>query len=115
MTSLFVYGTLMNRKVRRKLLGRTFSGQPAVLSNFTLIRTPANFGYYPIAVPRKNGTVSGLILRGLTSRDFEILDEYEEVGRGPYQRIVVSVKLEGGESITAFLYGRTRIQKPRSQ
>ena len=114
MTSLFVYGTLMNRKTQRKLLGRTFSGQLAVLPNFTLIRTPAHFGCYPIAVPRKNGAVVGLILRGLTSQDFKILDEYEEVGHGPYQRIVVSVKLESGEFITAFLYGRTRIQKPRS-
>jgi len=114
MTSLFVYGTLMNRETQRRLLGRTLSGQPAILTGYTLIRTPANFGYYPIAVPRKNGTVAGLILRGLTSQDLDILDEYEEVGHGPYQRIVVSAKLESGEFVTAFLYGMPGIKKPRS-
>ena len=112
--NLFVYGTLVSPKVLQELLGRKLESEPARLNGYTLIRTPATFGYYPIAVPRKNGAVAGLILRGLTSQDLDILDEYEEVGHGPYQRIVVSAKLESGEFVTTFLYGMPGIKKPRS-
>jgi gamma-glutamylcyclotransferase (GGCT)/AIG2-like uncharacterized protein YtfP len=54
------------------------------------------FGY-PFVVPAEaDAEVAGDLLIGLTSADYTLLDEYEDVDDGLYQREVVTVETPNG-------------------
>lgn len=71
---LFVYGTLMDPELVRRLTGRIFSRCPARLADFRRIEPP---GSYPYIVPCPGSTVEGVVLRNLDDRTLRVLDEYE--------------------------------------
>ncbi len=71
---LFVYGTLMNPAERLRRLGRPIDASPARLPGYTRGRKR----YYFVA-KEADAVTDGAILEGLSVRDFEILDGYEEV------------------------------------
>lgn len=71
---LFVYGTLMNPAERLRLLGRPIDASPARLPGYTRGRKR----YYFVAT-QADAVTDGAILEGLSARDFEILDAYEDV------------------------------------
>ena len=71
---LFVYGTLMNPAERLRLLGRPIDASPARLPGYSRGRKR----YYFVA-KLEDAVTDGAILEGLSTRDFEILDTYEEV------------------------------------
>ncbi|MBO8195052.1 gamma-glutamylcyclotransferase [Streptomyces oryzae] len=74
--ALFVYGTLRFRRILAALLGRVPSGTPATASGW---RTAALAGRpYPGLVPAPGQTASGLLLSGLSPREWRILDDFED-------------------------------------
>ncbi len=56
------------------------------------------FEYPVIAAGAPGDRVDGQLLGGLTSEDYAILDEYEDVGDGLYARVRVLVDTEDGQA-----------------
>ena len=49
---------------------------------------------YPFLVPGEcDAVVDGLAISGLTDADYALLDEYEDVDAGAYERVQVDVEL----------------------
>lgn len=95
MPLLFVYGTLREPIVQTRVLGRTVSGQPAMLPGWRRDWIPVS-GYaaeiagstvHPAAAPDPDSSLDGLVLEILES-DWAALDAYEGE---PYQRIEVTL------------------------
>jgi gamma-glutamylcyclotransferase (GGCT)/AIG2-like uncharacterized protein YtfP len=95
---LFVYGTLVDSNRRRRLLGREIEAEPAQLDGYARGR-----GRYYFVVARAGATVEGGILRGLSSRDFAIIDEYEEVPR-LYTRQSIIVRDHDAREVECWIY-----------
>ena len=71
---LFVYGSLINPAERIRLLGRPINASPARLVGYARGRKRHYF-----VVKNADAVTDGAILEGLSTRDLEILDAYEEV------------------------------------
>jgi gamma-glutamylcyclotransferase (GGCT)/AIG2-like uncharacterized protein YtfP len=96
--ALFVYGTLLNPVVRARLLGRPIDATPVRLAGYAR----GQRRYFFIA--RSEGSeTQGALLKQLTARDFEILDDYEEVP-GLYTRERVTVLDSIGTIIECWTY-----------
>jgi gamma-glutamylcyclotransferase (GGCT)/AIG2-like uncharacterized protein YtfP len=77
--ALFAYGTLQFPEILCVLLGRMPAARPASLAGW---RPAALAGRgYPGLVPG-TGTVTGLVLSGLTAGEIQVVDAYES---GPYE------------------------------
>jgi len=73
--NLFAYGTLMWPKVMTALIGRCPEGVPAVLSGYVRLRVKdAN---YPAIKESAGHSVEGILYRGLTDREMQVLDHFE--------------------------------------
>lgn len=88
MENLFIYGTLHDPDVQMRLLGRTVTGIPTVLLNYT--RNIDLFPPYPVAIADEEESINGWLLH-ITQEELLKLDEYEGEN---YIRI--RVKLETG-------------------
>jgi gamma-glutamylcyclotransferase (GGCT)/AIG2-like uncharacterized protein YtfP len=104
---LFVYGSLRDPRVRARLLGERadLTTRPAVLRGHARQATP-DFDY-PFVVPAGRGDlVDGELLLGLGPADYAILDSYEDVDDGLYQRVAVTVETPDGpvEAVEAWVY-----------
>jgi gamma-glutamylcyclotransferase (GGCT)/AIG2-like uncharacterized protein YtfP len=97
-SALFVYGTLLDRRFREKLLGRVVEELPARLAGYA--RRRARYFY---AVKRDGAETEGVLLLDLSDRDFKILDEYEEVPH-LYTRERVAVVDREGRSRECWIY-----------
>ena len=74
-SALFVYGTLLDSALRLRLLTRPVATVTACLPGYERRR-----GRYFYIEPSVGGAeVKGLLLLGLSDRDFEVLDRYEDV------------------------------------
>ena len=73
--NLFVYGTLKDRRLIQRLLGRSL-GEPsvAIIPECTTVSSKRG---YPVLIPNANSRVEGVVWQGLTDQDFAILDRYE--------------------------------------
>lgn len=74
----FFYGTLMDRDVLARVLGRPVVAaalKPAVLRGYR--RTAIREGSYPIVLRDADGAVDGLTLDGVTEAESERLGAYE--------------------------------------
>jgi gamma-glutamylcyclotransferase (GGCT)/AIG2-like uncharacterized protein YtfP len=92
--ALFVYGTLTDPRVRARVLGRRPSLElaPARLRGYRRVIVPDYA--YPFLVPSGgDAVVDGLAISGLTDADYALLDEYEDVDAGAYERVQVDVEL----------------------
>ncbi len=103
---LFVYGTLMDPSVRARVLGARphMTVRPARLAGFRRVVVPG-FQYPVIATGAPSDRVDGQLLGGLTSEDYAILDEYEDVGDGLYARVRVVVDMDD-DTVAAWAYVR---------
>ena len=94
---LFVYGSLCDPRVRRRLLGeRTdLTTCQATLHGFARQIVP---GFdYPFVVPAAaDAKVDGELLLGLHEADYPTLDRYEDVDDGLYVRARVTVETTDG-------------------
>jgi gamma-glutamylcyclotransferase (GGCT)/AIG2-like uncharacterized protein YtfP len=95
---LFVYGTLVESSERRRLLGREIGAEPARLDGYVRGRRR----HYFVAA-QAGASVEGAILRGLSSGDFAILDEYEDLPR-LYTRERVVVSDREGRALECWIY-----------
>eukprot|EP00903_Cladosiphon_okamuranus_P006798 g6626.t1 len=86
---LFVYGTLMNDKVLFALLDRVPSTRKACLSGYHRYRIKDHV--FPAIRPREGGSVEGLLMTGLGTREKLIFDLFED---DDYHKVDVQVKVE---------------------
>ena len=96
---LFVYGTLQDPEVQKKVIGRIVNSSPAKLSGFIKSEVVINNNTYPIIIknPESSETISGLVLE-IEPEDIKHLDEYET---DAYKR--EKVALENDEEVWVYL------------
>jgi gamma-glutamylcyclotransferase (GGCT)/AIG2-like uncharacterized protein YtfP len=108
---LFAYGTLADPRVREELLGRR-SELEVVRARLHDYRRLAVMDYpYPFVEPATGERVEGMAILGLRDDDYTILDEYEDVPEGIYERVRVEVELLGHGAprvVAAWVYARPR-------
>jgi gamma-glutamylcyclotransferase (GGCT)/AIG2-like uncharacterized protein YtfP len=97
-STLFVYGSLLDPAHRGDILGRLVDTMPAVLEGYERGR-----GRHYFICGRPGGVTSGLLLLNLTRRDFDVLDEYEEVP-SLYTRERIEVSIENGAGVRCWVY-----------
>jgi hypothetical protein len=96
--TLFVYGSLLDRSLREKIIGRRVETLPATISDYERCR--ARYFY----IRRRSGIhTPGLLLLNLTSCDFRKLDRYEEIPR-LYTREKIEVRDGGGGPVRCWVY-----------
>lgn len=96
--SLFVYGNLLDPRMRQRLLGRLPEAVAATLEGYQRRRRR-----YYFVVEHATGRTSGLILKHLNERELALLDDYEDVPR-LYRRKIVSVIDEAGSQARCWIY-----------
>ena len=75
---LFVFGTLKHPALRRRVLRRRLPPRAITWAQARHVRAVLIAGRsYPMLIPRPQGRVPGLLLRGLTARDWARLHDYE--------------------------------------
>jgi gamma-glutamylcyclotransferase (GGCT)/AIG2-like uncharacterized protein YtfP len=95
---LFVYGSLMDPAARIRLLARVVEAVPARLPGYER----GQKRYYFVA-KRAGAITDGAILEGLQSRDFEVLDAYEDVPT-LYTRERIEVLTLDGRRLECWIY-----------
>ena len=106
---LFVYGTLMDPAVRARVLGvqALVTARPARLTGYRRLAIPG-FEYPVVAAGAPEDVVEGQLLDRLTTDDYALLDEYEDVGDGLYARVQVTVDTEDGQQASwVYVQGRS--------
>jgi gamma-glutamylcyclotransferase (GGCT)/AIG2-like uncharacterized protein YtfP len=90
-----VYGSLADPRCLDDVLGRRHVGERlrAQLTGFRRISTSAY--PYPFIVSAPNEVVDGILVMDLSHEDLEVLDAYEEVAAGIYERVAVEVATWG--------------------
>lgn len=99
MNTLFVYGTLLDPDLLKRLLGRIPDSAPADLGHharYTVTGEP-----YPGLVPEPGTTTSGALLFGLSPTELSRLDAYES---DLYDRRTVVTRTVDGQTCTAYAY-----------
>ena len=89
--NLFVYGTLRDAALVRRLTGRSFVVEAAVLRGY---RRFAPAGSYPYIASDPAGEVDGDVLRDVDAAALQAFDAYEDEGR-LYRRVEVRVTIAG--------------------
>jgi gamma-glutamylcyclotransferase (GGCT)/AIG2-like uncharacterized protein YtfP len=106
---LFVYGSLVDPRRLDAVLGHRFSGERlrARLEGFERIGS-AELGY-PYLVEQPTSFVDGVLIMDLSPGDLDVLDRYEDVDTGVYERIVVEVEAWGCGPRPAHLEAHTYV------
>ncbi len=97
-TRVFVYGSLLDARRQREVVGREPRMLAARLPGFERRR-----GRYFYIVPQTGAQTAGAILMDLDARDLSALDRYEDVPN-LYTREMVTVLTEGRGEITCWCY-----------
>lgn len=97
-TRVFVYGSLLERKRQREIVGRELRMLPAVLPGFE--RRRARY-YYIVA--NAAAQTRGAILMDLNARDLAAIDRYEDIPN-LYTREIVTVNTAANGRITCWCY-----------
>lgn len=98
-SNLFVYGSLLNRKVFQAVTGVFPTYQVAILGNYK--RTKLLDRVYPGIVKASDCFVAGSLVNDLDQRTVEALDLFED---DVYARKPVSVSTAEGEAVESFTY-----------
>ena len=99
MSSLFVYGTLMNDEVLNAVVLGEFKKQVATLHHYR--RVSVLNAAYPAIYPHANSEVVGQIIHNLKPDQVAALDHYES---DTYQRLPVSVLTDEGKTVSCDAY-----------
>ena len=94
MADLFIYGTLRDRDVCEKVLGRPVlmtDFSPAFAQDFAIFKV-ADVSY-PCLLPHEGSQAHGALLSNLSDDDIAILDRFEGVN---YRRVPVRVHCDNG-------------------
>jgi len=87
MNRLFVYGTLMDESVQKKVIGRVVEFENDTLSGYFKSKVVINNNTYPILV-KGQGEIAGRVLL-IDEKELEKIDEYETKA---YRRIEKELK-----------------------
>ena len=99
MKDIFVYGTLMNEEVFSHFANGKFEKYEATLSDYKRVKVIGKS--YPAIRPNSSCCVEGLLITGLSSRNLEILDEFEGEF---YDRVPVVVDISQDEQHSCEAY-----------
>lgn len=97
--NLFVYGSLMFPEVWEKITGLTSRGLPATLQDYAAHRIHDQS--YPALIPVDGAVTRGILYTGLDAGTLRKLDDFEG---GFYQRVEVSIQMEGKSRVPAWTY-----------
>src|SRR5215510_6761081 len=84
--NLFVYGSLVDPRCLDDVLGYHFGGERVRAQLRGFLRVRSDGFHYPFLLAQKDGVVDGILIMGLSPRDMDVLDRYEEVDSGFYTR-----------------------------
>jgi len=84
--NLFVYGSLVDPRCLDDVLGYHFGGERVRAQLRGFLRVRSDGFHYPFLLAQKDGVVDGILIMGLSPRDMDVLDRYEEVESGFYTR-----------------------------
>jgi gamma-glutamylcyclotransferase (GGCT)/AIG2-like uncharacterized protein YtfP len=92
---LFVYGSLVDPRRLREVLGHAPPGEVvrARLRGYRRVTSPAY--EYPFVVEDAGSSVYGLLVMDLGAAELQSLDAYEDVAEGVYCRVRVEVEVWG--------------------
>ena len=96
MEKLFVYGTLQDPVVQKRVFGRVVTMRHDTLEGFKKGKIKLSSGTYFIAIPQKGASIDGTVLEA-TPEEIGLMDEYET---SAYARTKVKLKSGG----TAWVY-----------
>lgn len=99
LVNLFVYGTLQDPALVRRLTGASLEMCDATLEGYR--KAPHSRIPYPSIIPDERMSVPGKLIHDITPEALLRLDEYETP---EYRRIQVSVTLSSGERVDAEAY-----------
>ncbi len=102
---LFSYGVLQFPEVLEALLGDALIGENAMVRGFH--RRDLHYsGLNPcsVAVPEQLHSISGVLFRNVPDSLWTLLDLFELIPEGIYERIEVPVECASGEILTGQLY-----------
>lgn len=97
--NVFAYGTLMFPEVAGRVANIQSWGEPVSLlgfSRYKVIKPERDRGLYPAIIEDDGGIVHGLLFRNITAEQLTLLDEFEEVADGSYERRTVEVHSDSG-------------------
>jgi gamma-glutamylcyclotransferase (GGCT)/AIG2-like uncharacterized protein YtfP len=92
---LFVYGSLVDPRRLRDVLGHAPSGEVvrARVRGYRRVTVPTY--EYPLLLADPQASADGLLVMDLTPTELECLDAYEDVAEGVYCRVPVEVEVWG--------------------
>lgn len=93
---LFIYGTLQDSDIQKKIFGRIIKGIENSLVDYKRSEIIIEGDSYPVIVPSVIGEVEGKVIE-LTSEELELVDKYET---NAYKREQVILK----SGISAWVY-----------
>ncbi|MEZ6014613.1 MAG: gamma-glutamylcyclotransferase family protein [Planctomycetota bacterium] len=96
---VFVYGTLLLPEIQRRVTGRAFEAEPALLRGYA--RRTVRGEVYPSVLPCAGDVVDGALLRGVDAASLARLDAYEGA---PYERVRVRVERAAGGAAEAWMW-----------
>jgi gamma-glutamylcyclotransferase (GGCT)/AIG2-like uncharacterized protein YtfP len=109
---VFVYGTLVDPRRLREVLGHPHRGEVLRARLLGYRRVSAPSYEYPFVVRDSSASVEGLLVMDLTPADVESLDAYEDVAEGMYRRVPVEVEAWGCGAISPRLPAETYAAGP---
>ncbi len=102
---MFTYGTLVDNRMRSRVLGKETIPYPAELANYVL----TDHSYCPFLTIKKSiGNVVKGVMFQVNDKDIKRLDQYEN---GLYDRITVNVKVNYKSNYDSFVY----IENPKEK
>jgi gamma-glutamylcyclotransferase (GGCT)/AIG2-like uncharacterized protein YtfP len=109
---LFVYGSLVDPRRLREVLGHPPSGEVlrARLRGYRRVLTPAY--EYSFVIEDAEASVDGHLVMDLSVAELQCLDAYEDVAEGVYCRVPVEVEVWGCGPRSATLRAETYAAGP---
>lgn len=102
---LFVYGTLVDPDVQRRVAGRTFASIPAVLEGYRRIEER---GHYAFIETCADDRVDGTLLLDVDATALGRFDDYEDEGH-LYHRHPVTVLVDGNHRTAEAYVGNREV------
>ena len=87
MLNMFVYGSLLDAKLRLNVLGHSIEGKSDILEDY-IVDTHSVLTAYPTIIKLEGGFVNGKIFK-VNKSDIENLDSYESLY---YKKVEVTLK-----------------------
>ncbi|OGN27693.1 MAG: hypothetical protein A2941_01760 [Candidatus Yanofskybacteria bacterium RIFCSPLOWO2_01_FULL_49_17] len=88
MEKLFVYGTLREPEVQKKVIGRVAAGTEDTLDDYGLSEIVIEGEKFPAAIPKIGESIAGQVIK-ITPEELKLIDDYETEA---YKRVKATLK-----------------------